>query len=142
MNKKFSFSKVFALAFVLFVLASGVLYAESTNLSFTLVNRSGFVIQKLYLSPSELSRWDWDEDEIVGDGFPVSRGDKIDINMNNNADRMKFRHWDMRVIFDDGKYWEFHAINLSSINTMNINVDGRGLDDLGEFYTSTKNSGK
>ena len=138
MSKRFSFSKVFVLACVLSVLASGVLYAESTNLSFTLVNRSGFVIQKLYLSPSELSRWDWDEDEIVGGGFPISRGDKIDINMNNNADRMKFSHWDMRVIFEDGRYWEFHDINLSEVSTININVDGRGFDDLGTYYKSTK----
>lgn len=142
MNRAFSFVKRFLVVCAVLLIACQSLYAASTNLSFTLVNRSGFVIHKLYLSPSELSKWDWDDDEIVGDGFPVSIGDKIDINMNNNADRMKFRHWDMRVIFENGKYWEFHTINLSSINTMTINVDGRGIDDLGKFYTSTKNSGK
>ena len=138
MRKKFSFLKVFAAGCVLLAIASGVLYAESLNLSFSLVNRSGLVIYRLYLSPSELSKWDWDDDEIVGGGFPVGIGNKIDINMNNNADRMRYRYWDMRVIFRDGKYWEFHNINLSRIRTMTINVDGRGFDDLGTYYGSTR----
>lgn len=125
-------------AFVSLALVSQTVHAENLNLNFTLVNRSGMVIYRLYLSPSEMAKWDWDEDEIVGDGFPVGIGNSMNINMSNNAGRMKFRLWDMRVFFRDGKYWEFHNINLSRIRKITINVDGRGIDDLGKYYTSTK----
>ncbi len=138
MSKKFSLLKVFFIACVVLVLSSGVVYAANLDLNFRLVNRSGMMIYRLYLSPSEFSKWDWDNDEIVGDGFPVGIGNSMNINMSNNAERMKFRHWDMRVIFRDGKYWEFHNINLSKIKTITINVDGRGIDDLGKYYNSTK----
>lgn len=128
-----SFFKKFVLAFLLVVLVTGTSHAD---LNFTLVNRSGFSIAKLFLSPSGVDNWNWNQYEVPGK-FPVIFGDKIDINL-NDSEIMGYKFWDLRVGFENGKLWEFHKVDIAAISALTINVDGRALDNLGNYHDFPK----
>ncbi len=131
MSKNFSFVKkaVFAFIFVMMFAVS----ASALNLDFRLVNSTGLVMYRLYLSPSENSKFDFDQDEITG-AFPLSSGYYTDIQI-RNPNRQRFRHWDMRVYFRDSLYISIYNINLSKISKMTINEDGEAFDNLGHYYS-------
>ncbi len=107
--------------------------AAALNLNFKLVNRTGATFYRVYLKPSEISTWDADLDEIVG-GLPLKNGETLNIDMSNNKDRVRYRHWDLRVYLQDGYYLQYNNINLSAISRFTIDSRGRATDDLGNYY--------
>lgn len=131
MIRKFSFLKNFAVAFI-FVAVFAV-SASALNLDFRLVNSTGLVMYRLYLSPSEISKFDFDQDEITG-AFPLSSGRYTDIQIRNPY-RLRFRHWDMRIYFRDSNYISIYNIDLSKISRLTIDSNANAFDNLGRYYT-------
>ena len=120
-------------AFVAFVFV--IIFAVSAsalNLDFRLVNLTGLVMYRLYLSPSEMSRFDFDQDEITG-AFPLMSGSYTDIQLRNPL-RQRFRHWDMRIYFKDSQYISIYNIDLSHISKLTIDSDAQAFDNFGKFY--------
>ena len=131
MTEKFSFLKKAVFVFVFIALSA--VSASALNLDFRLVNSTGLVMYRLYLSPSEISRFDFDLDEITG-AFPLSSGRYTDIQI-RNPNRQRYRHWDMRIYFRDSQYISIYNVDLSRISRFTIDSDADAYDDLGKFYT-------
>ena len=125
------FFKKFLYACFLTVLIAGTSQAEGLN--FSLVNRSGFTISKIFLSPYEVANWNRDHYEI-SENFPVIVGEKVDV----STEDLGYRFWNVRVALDDGRQWEYHNVDLSSIKWFSVNVDGRAFDDSGKYYDFPK----
>ena len=120
-------------AFVAFVFV--IIFAVSAsalNLDFRLVNLTGLVMYRLYLSPSEMSQFDFEQDEITG-AFPLSSGSYTNIQIRNPS-RQLFRHWDMRIYFKDSQYISIYQIDLSNISTLTIDSDAQAIDNFGNSY--------
>ena len=132
MTEKFSFLKKAVFVFVFIALSA--VSASALNLDFRLVNSTGLVMYRLYLSPSEISRFDFDMDEITGGAFPLSSGRYTDIQI-RNPNRQRYRHWDMRIYFRDSQYISIYNVDLSRISRFTIDSDANAYDDLGKFYT-------
>ncbi len=126
----------FIFAFVLVGVFVGA--AVALDLDFRLINKTGKTMYRLYMNPSEFSKWNFDDDEISGEGLPIVPGDYANVSI-TDKDRLGYRLWDMRAYFRDGEYWEYHNINLSRISSLTLNVDGRAVDNLGKYYNKTKN---
>ena len=124
MSKSF---RKFVCAFFLVVLMAGISYANEYN--FALVNRSGFTISKIFLRPTGIENWDREQYEVPGK-FPVHVGDTIDI----LGENIGYKFWNMLIVFEDGRRWSYHNVDLSSIRHITVNVDGRALDETGKYH--------
>jgi hypothetical protein len=91
---------------------------------FTLVNKTGIEIHKVFISPHNSDEWG---EDILGKDT-LSDGDSVDITFGK---REKAAHWDLRV--EDGKghsvTWE--SLNLLEISKVTIHLnDGKATADI------------
>ena len=91
--------------------------AEAGAQDFTFVNYSGNTITKLYCSRSDVGIWE----ENILHGSKLTHGDSIKIKFNDNETG---RFWDVRVVFSNGKAWEWKGVDLQEVYKMVI--DGKG----------------
>ena len=63
---------------------------------FTLVNRTGYTIEQVYVSPIKAK--DWQEDVLGRD--VLDDGESVDITFNK---REEVCRWDLKVVYDDGE---------------------------------------
>jgi hypothetical protein len=102
----------FVLTFLAFLAAPSV--AEEADQDFKLVNRTGYDLEKVFVSPSKLE--DWGNDvmgrDVLGDG------DSVNIKFHPKA---KTCQWDLKVIYTvDGSSAIWHDIDLCSVEKITI----------------------
>ena len=85
--------------------------AHADNLDFTLVNKTGYVINEVYVS--SVSTKDWEED-VMGRDI-LERNDSVHIQFEKGS---KGCYWDMLVIYDDGE--EVICDNLNLCTTSRV----------------------
>lgn len=85
------------------------------NLNFRLVNKTGFDIDEVYVSPA--STTDWEED-IMGIEVLMS-GDYVDITF---APKTKTKVWDLRVVDTGGNDAIWYNFDLSVISEITISM--------------------
>lgn len=97
------------------MLSSSVAFAGAQD--FTLVNNTGVLIHKLFVSPTNTN--DWQED-VLGVS-QLSSGDSVEITFSGGE---RATYWDLKVEDTDGNglYWQH--INLKQISTITLNSDG------------------
>ncbi|MXP65851.1 hypothetical protein E0493_21095 [Roseomonas sp. M0104] len=101
----------FALA-LLALAVSSVAHAQSA-LDFRLVNRTGYQIDEVYVSPASSSSWG---DDIMGrDAVPD--GSTVNVTFNPRARTCK---WDLKVVYEDGDESEWEALNLCSVSKVTL----------------------
>ncbi len=85
---------------------------------FTLVNKTGVIIDKLYISPHGTDDW---EEDILGQD-QLADGDTLDIKFHrSNTDAM----WDMRIQDTKGNAIEWENLNLLKIKKITLHYDGK-----------------
>ncbi len=77
---------------VAFATLSGAALAQDAKQDFRLVNKTGYEIKEVYVSPSKSSDW---EEDILGDGV-LSDADAREIHFHRSA---KSCHWDLKVVY-------------------------------------------
>ncbi len=88
-------------------------YAQAGQQDFTLVNRTGYQIDEVYVSRSSSRNWG---DDIMG-------SDSLD---NGHHVRVKFHapdrvcSWDLRVKYDDGDEATWNSLNLCDISKVTL----------------------
>ncbi|MCJ2031218.1 hypothetical protein MKK50_17780 [Methylobacterium sp. J-043] len=104
-------------AFSLTLLATAAL-APSLTLAqgkqdFTLVNRTGYQIDEVYVGPVSQSHWGQD---VMGKDA-IANGDTADITFNGSSNACK---WDIKVVYNDGDESEFRAVNLCNVSRVTL----------------------
>lgn len=92
------------------MLSAPAAFAQS-NLDFTLVNQTGYVINEVYVSPS--SAEDWQDDVLGVDQFPDDAA--VDISFSRSSSECQ---WDLMVVYTDGETAAWGGIDLCSVSTV------------------------
>ena len=106
-----------ALAFGLAAGISGVAQADEAKQDFTLVNRTGYELKAVYVSPNKSD--DWEEDVLGKDTL----GDKEEweIKFHRSSKTCK---WDLKVVYsDDDSSAIWKGIDLCSVEKITIKYD-------------------
>ena len=93
---------------------------EGSDLDFDLVNRTGYQIKAVLVSPSRASQWSYDNDVIKGRRF--NDGEKLHIHFNHHAHA---EHWDLKVVYDNNSSKEWDDLNLDRIHKVTLWYDHR-----------------
>jgi hypothetical protein len=88
--------------------------ADEAKQDFTLVNKTGYEIKSVFVSPNKSD--DWEEDVLGKDTF--ADGDKWDIKFHRAATTCK---WDLKVVYsDDNSSAVWTNIDLCSVEKITI----------------------
>ncbi|ARO54412.1 exported protein of unknown function [Methylorubrum extorquens] len=80
---------------------------------FTLVNRTGYQIDEVYVGPVNQSHWGQD---VMGKDA-IANGDTADITFNGGSNACK---WDIKVVYNDGDESEFRGVNLCDVSKVTL----------------------
>ncbi len=108
-------NKFFALLFVL--LFAALTPARAGDQDFTLVNKTGFDIHSVYVSPHNTDEW---EEDVLGKDV-LSDGDQVEIKFSRTA---KGKIWDLKVSDQDGKGYVWENINLREVSKVTVEYKG------------------
>src|SRR5204863_4998587 len=87
-------SLLFASAAAAIVAISAPALAQSAKQDFTLVNRTGYELKALFVSPSKADTWN---EDILGQDV-LEDGNSVNIHFNPRAQTCK---WDLKVVYTD-----------------------------------------
>ncbi len=107
---------ILSIAFMLsaLVLAFAPANAAEAKQDFTLVNKTGYEIKSVFVSPSKSD--DWEEDVLGKDTF--ANGDSWEIKFHRSATTCK---WDLKVVYsDDDSSAVWSNIDLCSVEKITI----------------------
>lgn len=106
-------------AAVLVSMAATTALAQGSRQDFTLVNRTGYDISEVYVSPSKEDDW---EEDILGDDS-LSDGDSARITFKRAG---KTCMWDLKVVYsDDNSSAVWHDINLCQVERVTIRYNSK-----------------
>lgn len=83
---------------------------------FTLVNKTGYTIDQVYVAPSTSD--DWEEDVLGRD--VLENGQQVHITFSRSTQTC---NWDLQVVYDDGEKAEWTKFNLCQISSISISYD-------------------
>lgn len=96
---------------------AGQASADDAKQDFKLVNKTGYEIKEVYVSPSKSS--DWQED-ILGDGVLDDKSAR-EIKFHRSA---KSCHWDLKVVYTvDSSSAVWNDIDLCTVEKITIHYD-------------------
>jgi hypothetical protein len=96
---------------------AGQAWAEEAKQDFKLVNRTGYEIKEVYVSPSKSTDW---EEDILGDGVLDDRSSR-EIKFHRSA---KTCHWDLKVVYTvDSSTAVWNDIDLCTVEKITIHYD-------------------
>ena len=91
---------------------------------FTLLNKTGFDIHEIYVSPHSSNEW---EEDVMGKGVLVD-GQSVAVRFDRAN---KAKEWDLKVVDKEGKAIVWEKIDLSEITKLTIHYkDGKASADV------------
>ncbi|CCG07363.1 hypothetical protein [Pararhodospirillum photometricum] len=116
--------RTLALAAVLACVSTGAL-AQSKQ-DFVLVNKTGYTIDQVYVSPSRSS--DWEEDVLGQD--QLGNGEFVTIRFNRATKTCK---WDVKVVYDDNESAEWDEFDLCTTSKITIKYNKSSGETSAEY---------
>ncbi len=107
----------FGLALVAAAPLTTPLFAAEAKQDFTLVNKTGYEIEKVFVSPSKSG--DWEEDVLGKD--TLDDAESVNIHFKRSSKTCK---WDLKVVYSvdsSSAYW--YDIDLCSVQKITIRYD-------------------
>lgn len=99
------------------VVVASVAQAQQARQDFTLVNRTGFDISEVYVSPAKTDDW---EEDVLGDD-ELENGKSTTIRFNRST---RTCIWDLKVVYsDDDSSAVWNNIDLCKISKVTIRYD-------------------
>lgn len=83
---------------------------------FVLLNRTGYTIEQVYVSPSAKRSW---EEDVLGDDVLVD-GARTTIRFSRAEDACL---WDLKAVYDDGETAEWQGFNLCEVSVIAVSYD-------------------
>ena len=115
------------------LLASAILVAGMTSSAFaagkqdfTLINKTGYSINEVYVSPATSD--DWQEDVLGQD--VLDNGQTVHIKFSRSATGCK---WDLKVVYTDGESAEWDAFDLCETSKIRIFYDHKSGETSAEY---------
>lgn len=105
-----------AIATAALIVSGGL--ARAADQDFTLLNKTGYQIDSVFVS--ETSNRHWGEDVMGRD--TLDNGDSVHIRFNKSADAC---NWDLRVKYNDGDQATWNNLNLCNISKVTLFWDRR-----------------
>ena len=104
-------------ASILFAIVSLIPTAAHADsaLDFTLVNDTGYTIDKVFVSPSKLEEWG---EDVMGPDDQVPDGKSVKIHFTRAHE--KDTKWDLKIVFTDKEYRYWTNLDLSTISEITI----------------------
>lgn len=116
---------VFARIAAAFIFTSIGTTAFASDADFKLVNKTGYQIDSVYVSPASSSNWGKD---IMGKDA-VPDGTSVNITFPHGGSACKF---DIRVEYNDGDKAEWAGVDLCQYETISLFWDGKNTRAVGE----------
>lgn len=88
--------------------------ANAADQDFTVVNRTGYQIDDIWVSPASRSNWGR---EIMGRGTVLEDGDSYDVNFRSGTSACKY---DMKVQYNDGDTATWSGLDLCTISKVSL----------------------
>jgi len=108
-----SIRAVFAAASLLCLAGTSAWAAKQ---DFTLVNNTGYQVDKVYVSAVGAKSW---EEDIMGRDT-LADGENVNISFEKGE---RGCHYDLKVVYQDKDEAEWHDLNICEINTIHIHWD-------------------
>ena len=99
-------------------LITGLLHspAAAGTQNFTILNNTGYPIERVYVSAS--AKDDWEEDVLGRDTLPDGERTKIRFDRDEEACL-----WDLKVVYEDEESAEWQGINLCKVSVVALSYD-------------------
>lgn len=107
------------------VAVAGTAWAQAKQ-DFDLVNKTGYTIDQVFVSPSDGD--DWEEDVLGQD--TLGNGQKVHIRFHRAAKTCK---WDIKVVYSDGEDAEWEDFNLCETSKIIIKYDRKTEETSAEY---------
>ncbi|MFA7428532.1 MAG: hypothetical protein WCZ23_00070 [Rhodospirillaceae bacterium] len=101
------------------LVGASMLWATSAvagNQDFSLTNKTGYQIDRIYVSPSNSTSWD--EDVMGRDA--LANGEAVDISFDNSENTCK---WDLKAVYNDGEEAVWEGFNLCEISKITLHYN-------------------
>jgi hypothetical protein len=108
------FASIAVALLVILGLAPSAVRADSV-LDFTLVNDTGYTIDKVFVSPNKLEEWG---EDVMGPDDQVPDGKSVKIHFSRAHE--KDTKWDLKIVFTDNEYRYWTNLDLSTISEVTI----------------------
>lgn len=119
---KYAFS--LGVAAMSMMLSTGVMAQGKQD--FTLVNKTGYAINEVYVSPTSAN--DWQEDVLGQD--VLANGDNVHIRFNRSTSAC---NWDLKIVYDDKTSAEWTKFDLCTVSKISI-MYNRATDTTSATY--------
>ena len=93
--------------------------AMADQRDFRLVNRTGYTVDQVYVSPSRAD--DWEEDVMGRD--QLADDDSVDISF---SDRSKGCMYDLKLVYTDGEEAVWDKLNLCEVSKISVRYSKNG----------------
>lgn len=94
------------------LMVAGDVHAQSRQ-DFVLINRTGYTIEEVYVSPSRVTAWG--RDVLGADTLENAR--QVTIRFNGSTTECSF---DIKVVYDDKETAEFRGVDLCSVSKVTL----------------------
>jgi hypothetical protein len=108
---------IFGLSFAVLMAFAVSAQAEEAKQDFSLVNKTGYEIKEVYVSPSKSSDW---EEDILGEGVLDDKSSR-DVHFHRATTTC---HWDLKVVYtEDSSSAVWTDIDLCTVEKITIRYD-------------------
>ena len=100
------------------VLTAGAVFLNAGDQDFVLVNKTGYDIDEVYVSPADAKHWG---EDVMGKDT-LDNGERVDI---------KFSHkerdcmWDMKIVFTDKEEAVWEDFDLCKVHEITLRYEGK-----------------
>ncbi|QJR13980.1 hypothetical protein [Usitatibacter palustris] len=94
---------------------AGSTFAENAALDFKLVNKTGYTIEKVYISPSKKDSWG-----KPINAKPIKNGDHLNVKWKDAA---KAQDYDLRAVYKDGGAPVWKSLDPTTFSTLTLKWD-------------------
>ena len=108
-----------AVAFGVALLAA-VPLANAADQDFTVINRTGYQIDDIWVSAASSANWGR---EVMGRGNVLDDGESVDINFGRNTSACRY---DLKVRYHDEDEATWHNLDLCQISKVSLFYDRKG----------------
>lgn len=103
--------------------------AQQAKQNFEIVNKTGYAISEIYVSPARTN--DWEEDLLEGDDDNFEDGETQPIHF---SPKVKTCLWDLKVVYDeDDSSAIWHNIDLCQVSKITLRYNARSGDTSAAF---------